>query len=76
MPVESMNVLAPNYMGSAMENSGVSGLRANFGYGVSEAIRTNMSTEGSHGKTANPQLAPLRRAKAREFGMTKEQVGF
>lgn len=74
--VRGMNVLAPNYMGSMLSNSGIEQLRANYGYGVPEAVKTNMQGERDKEQTANPVLAPLRVAKAREFGMKKEQVGF
>ena len=70
-----MDVLAPNYMGDAVQNAGVevivgnSGVQAqtaNYGQGVAEL----------QGKKSNPQMEKLRRHKAREFGLTKETVGF
>ena len=74
-----MNVLAPNYMGDSLINSGVERLAANQGLGVKEI---NEIANPQADKDRNTSAAPaverdrLRTAKAREFGKTKGTVGF
>ena len=75
-----MDVLAPNYMGDSLENSGLDELVANRGLGVGSVTASSQpineqGAEDQH-KSANPLLDKLRTAKAREFGKTKEKVGF
>jgi hypothetical protein len=78
MPTAELNVLAPNYMGDLVTNRGVQGvvegnsgvesLTANYGYGVLEMQKAI---------TAQAEMTDqLRTAKAREFGKTKDTVGF
>lgn len=76
MPIDEYNLLAPNTMGSALANSGVEGLTANYGYGVAEATKANPQAEADQKTSANPKMDELRIAKAREFGLTKQTVGF
>jgi hypothetical protein len=77
MPVEGYNVLAPNFMGTTLGNSGIEGLTANYGYGVAEATRTNEdAAEGQKKSAGGPVVDNLRTQKAREFGLTKKTVGF
>jgi hypothetical protein len=76
MPIDDYNVLAPNYLGATMANGGLEGLVANYGYGVAETLKTNQKAELDQKKSANPVLDPIRTAKARQFGRTKETVGF
>jgi len=63
------NILAPNSMGSINTNLGVDSISANYGFGVPE-IQKAVSAKQEEFKER------LRIAKAREFGMTKEKVGF
>lgn len=71
---DPMNVLAPNYIGDSFKNLGLESLSENRGLGVLEsnpramAAREAASVGGAKDK--------LRTAKAREFGKTKETVGF
>ncbi len=79
-----MDILAPNYMGDSMGNRGVETLAANIGV---EALSANM---GKGVEEANPQAMAdkkqtaspammkdkLRVASARQFGKTKQTVGF
>ena len=76
MALGSMVVLAPNRLGDSLENRGVEALKANYGYGVPEATKTNAEAAAQQEQTANPYLVSMRRAKARQFGMRKEEVGF
>lgn len=85
MALGSMVVLAPNRLGdsltnrgveSFMSNQGVESLTANRGYGVPTAMKTNAEAAVQQEQTANPVLVPLRRAKARQFGMKIEEIGF
>ena len=71
-----MHVLAPNYMGDTLGNRGVEELTANYGLGVAEAQAANPMLHQQ--EASNPAMAKdkLRTAKAREFGKTKETVGF
>jgi hypothetical protein len=82
-----MDVLKPNYMGDEIQNSGLGGMLenrgmqgevANYGLGVAEVERAKANAQGTDDqhKTTNPSMEKLRRHKAREFGLTKETVGF
>jgi hypothetical protein len=70
-----MDVLAPNYLGETLDNRGVDELVRNRGHGVAESLPPAMQERET---ASNPaaQKDKLRTAKAREFGMTKETVGF
>jgi len=79
-----MDVLAPNYMGETMNNRGVESLSANIGVeamsankgiGVQEA---NPQAMADKAQTASPAMMKdkLRTASARQFGQTKQTVGF
>jgi len=76
MPIDGYNLLAPNTMGSELANSGVRGLTANYGYGVAQATKANPQAEADQKSSVNPTMDALRTAKAREFGLNKETVGF
>lgn len=75
-----LDVLKPNYMGSEFDNLGVSSISANQGYGVREALAssTQAMSQSGEGEFTNAAAMKdsLRTAKAREFGKTKETVGF
>ena len=74
--LDQMNILQPNYMGSELVNTGVEGIASNYGYGVSEVMKANPQVQEYQDKLMNPAMEKLRRHKAREFGLTKETVGF
>lgn len=71
-------VLQPNYMGDTLGNLGVGEIANNRGLGVPEALGTNAQAMAQKDQgTASARLRDnLRTAKAREFGKTKETVGF
>jgi len=78
-----MDVLAPNYMGDELQNSGVermlenrgvSSETRNYGLGVAEVDSKKPGAQGPG--AGGPRMDKLRTHKAREFGMTKETVGF
>lgn len=74
-----MNVLAPNYLGDSLINSGVEQLTANQGLGVKEVNEiANPQGDVDREKSAAPAVERdrMRAAKAREFGKTKGTVGF
>jgi hypothetical protein len=73
--MDPMDVLAPNYLGDLLDNRGVDELVRNRGHGVAESMPPAMRDRDI---STNPaaQKDKLRTAKAREFGMTKETVGF
>lgn len=75
---EPIDILAPNRMGDSLMNRGVDQITQNRGLGVAEAGLTRpQGLEES--EKANPAAGAknrLRVAKAREFGMAKEEVGF
>jgi len=71
--MDPMYVLEPNYTGSLFDNFGLEGLLANRGLGVNE-INKNSKIKST--SKAESEKDRLRTAKAREFGMTKETVGF
>ena len=76
---DPMQVLAPNYMGDTLDNRGVDEISANYGLGVAEAQVTNQQAMEQREEASNPGMMmrdKLRTAKAREFGRTKETVGF
>jgi hypothetical protein len=70
-----MEVLAPNYLGDMMENLGVGELVRNRGLGVAEVSPDAMKDREIRNNPA-VERDRMRTAKAREFGMTKETVGF
>ncbi len=73
-----LDVLSPNYMGSEFSNFGVEELTRNQGFGVREALAGSSQAMSQSGEHTNPAAMKdsLRTAKAREFGKTKETVGF
>lgn len=75
-PNQNLELLAPNYMGDNLANTGVEGLIANRGYGVSEV--TNIAKANPDVETVKESTFTdnLRTQKAREFGLTKQTVGF
>ena len=74
--MDPMYVLQPNYMGDTFANSGVDAMVANRGYGVTEALPVNPQGDEDQKKSVNPMVDNLRVQKAREFGKTKQNVGF
>ena len=74
--MDPMNVLQPNYMGNTLNNTGLDELFINRGLGVDEV--TNKAKVQSRKTLAAPEIEKnrLRTAKAREFGLTKQTVGF
>ena len=70
-----LDVLAPNWMGDSLENIGVSSLTQNYGLGVAEATPVNAQAYEQRNEKSMTR-DKLRTAKAREFGKTKETVGF
>ena len=75
---DPLDVLQPNYMGDTLSNLGVGELVLNRGVGVSEALAANPQAMEQREETSNPAMMKdkLRTAKAREFGKTKETVGY
>lgn len=71
-----MTVLEPNSLGNILENRGLDELLINRGLGVSEISRPQVMQSKSRTVTPGGEKDRLRIAKAREFGMTKETVGF
>ena len=73
-----MDVLAPNYLGDSLSNSGIEELTLNRGIGVAEVTPANEEASSQRNEASNPGAIrdSLRTAKAREFGKTKETVGF
>lgn len=67
----SMYLMAPNRLGDSFTNSGLDSFVANHGYGVAEATKAQQVMK----KNSEPK-DKLRTAKAREFGKTKQTVGF
>lgn len=79
MPSDPMNVLAPNTMGDITTNRGINELIANTGLGVGELMRSvNPQAASDRAEMTNPeaQKNKLRVAKARQYGMSKDEVGF
>jgi hypothetical protein len=73
---DPMTILQPNSMGDMLENTGLEEMLANRGLGVAEVSRP-AAMESKNTLTApKAEKERLRVAKAREFGMTKETVGF
>ena len=74
-PLES---LMPNSLGNLLANTGVEELVQNRGLGVKEASQTNLQAMSQRSEKSNPEAIKnkLRVAKAREFGLTKETIGF
>ncbi len=75
---DPMDVLQPNYMGDSLNNLGVNELVQNRGVGVREALAASPQAMAQREESSNPAMMKdkLRTAKAREFGQTKETVGF
>jgi hypothetical protein len=69
-----MDVLQPNYMGDELKNLGADDLTRNYGIGVAEANPEAAAARLE--KSTNASKDKLRTQKAREFGQTKETVGF
>lgn len=69
------NMLEPNYIGDAFTNQGLGALSKNHGVGVKEALpkdSDSLEERSPSGRMRNK----LRVSKARQFGRTKETVGF
>lgn len=64
------NVIEPNYVGDDLTNLGVDSLTQNHGHGVAEALPEKKE------EPVSAQKNKLRVQKAREFGQTKDKVGF
>lgn len=79
--MDPLYVLQPNYIGSVFENAGLDGLVANYGIdtnyglGVNE-INNTANVQTTRNSSSEIERDRLRTAKAREFGLTKETVGF
>ena len=75
---DPINVLAPNNLGETLSNRGVGELVANQGLGVAEAQAANTQAISERGQMSNPEMFKdkTRIAKARQFGMKKDAVGF
>ena len=71
-----LEILAPNTLGSMLENRGVEELVQNRGLGVAEVSRPPSMRDRDTPTAPSAEKDRLRIAKAREFGMTKEEVGF
>lgn len=71
-----MEVLQPNYVGNMLENHGLEALTENRGLGVAEVSRPAAMRDRETRTSPESEKNRLRVAKAREFGMTKEEVGF
>lgn len=73
-----LDVLKPNYMGDLLINKGIEELVQNRGLGVEEVSQANRQAIVQRLESNNPEVMKdrLRTAKAREFGKTKETVGF
>lgn len=67
---EGYEVLAPNYLGDTMDNRGVADLGKNQGLGVAEANPNTFNV------AAEQEKDRMRTAQARQFGKTKQTVGF
>tara|TARA_R110000751_G_scaffold292621_2_gene399945 strand:- start:375 stop:593 length:219 start_codon:yes stop_codon:yes gene_type:complete len=67
---EGYDVLAPNYLGDTMLNRGVDDLGKNQGLGVAE------SNPNAFHAAAETEKDRMRTAQARQFGKTKQTVGF
>lgn len=76
--MDPLDVLRPNYMGDTFGNRGVDEMIKNRGIGVKEALATNPQAMAQRDEagTSEGMRDKLRTAKAREFGRTKETVGF
>ncbi len=80
MGLNPLDVLKPNYMGDFLNNTGVGEATENRGFGVREALNANPQAMAQQEEpTSSSGMAmkdKLRTAKAREFGLTKQTVGF
>jgi hypothetical protein len=72
----NMNILQPNQMGFESLNTGLESLTGNYGLGMAELQKANQKSEEERSGYVTEGLEKLRRHKAREFGLTKETVGF
>lgn len=78
MSDRDLHILAPNYLGTKYTNRGLDEITKNRGFGVREAL-AGVSTgvaQKEDSDSSSPAKNKLRIAKAREFGKTKEEVGF
>lgn len=76
---DPMNVLQPNTLGFSQENYGVADLVRNSGLGVSEVLaKANPQAAMQSREKTSPQAAKdkLRTSAARQYGKTKQEVGF
>jgi hypothetical protein len=71
-----MNILQPNQMGFEMENTGLESMTGNYGLGMPELQKANQQAAQDKSGYITEAMEKLRRHKAREFGLTKETVGF
>ena len=82
MAVSDLELLAPNYMGSLLDNTGLEEIAQNRGFGVREVTMGNSqgmaqkNDDTAPGSSQSKAKNDLRVAKAREFGKPKTQVGF
>ena len=74
--MDKMNILQPNQMGFESLNTGLESMTENYGLGVLELQKANQQSEEERSGYVTESLEKLRRHKAREFGLTKETVGF
>jgi hypothetical protein len=72
---DPMKVLEQNYLGDSFKNRGLEELLSNRGIGVPEA-KAKKKTQNEFPSNPSQSRDKLRTAKAREFGRTKEEVGF
>ncbi len=84
MTNDPLDILAPNYMGDTLANRGVESLSANLGVEATFAnkgkgvMETNPKAMADKEKVASPaeKKDQRRTASARQFGQTKQTVGF
>lgn len=67
-----LDTLRPNYLPDSTKNYGIEELIQNKGLGVKEINQQAFRFQ----EQQNPLIDNLRTAKARQFGKTKETVGF
>ncbi len=73
-----LHILAPNYMGNHFTNQGLSEIAGNRGFGVREAKQGSSLAvaQEESSKSSSQAKNKLRVSKAREFGTSKESIGF
>lgn len=77
--MDPMHILAPNSLGSLAMNHGVDELVANRGLGLSEiqsAANQQAMMQRNEKSTTETQKTKMRTAKARQFGVASEDLGF